>query len=232
MAVQNESVELQVVCECPDKNRVQIGAQYKGKVTVIGIDNDIQLERSAGSQVNIIVRGNKNSIKIDKANRMMGLNVEIGSHVAAHEANLIIGSEFSSEPGCRLLLHTSGNTCEIGSQCMFSRNVVIRCGESPHLIFDKKTGDYIDTSKGVLISGHVWVGEDCYITKNVSIAYNSIVAACSVVTKRFLEENIVIGGNPAVVVKTGIEWFRNSSFLKEDTIYERNFRSFSDRFKP
>lgn len=38
---------------------------------------------------------------------------------------------------------------------MFSRQIVVRTGESPHLIFDADTEEYLDKSDGVFIGDHV-----------------------------------------------------------------------------
>ena len=46
------------------------------------------------------------------------------------------------------------------------------------------------------------------ICKNVRIADNSIIGAHAVVTKSFSEKNSVIAGNPAKIVKQGVEWHR------------------------
>jgi acetyltransferase-like isoleucine patch superfamily enzyme len=44
--------------------------------------------------------------------------------------------------------------------------------------------------------------------KNAGLPDNTIVAAKSVVSKKFTESNTVVGGNPARVVKTGVNWDR------------------------
>lgn len=37
---------------------------------------------------------------------------------------------------------------------------------------------------------------------------NSIVGACSVITKQFEEENVILAGNPAKIVKQNVKWGR------------------------
>jgi acetyltransferase-like isoleucine patch superfamily enzyme len=56
-------------------------------------------------------------------------------------------------------------------------------------------------SKGkISIGDNVWIGEGCVIMPGVSIGNNCIIGANSVVTKSF-EDNKIIGGNPAKVIK-------------------------------
>ena len=45
-------------------------------------------------------------------------------------------------------------------------------------------------------------------SKGVNIANNSVIGASAVVTKGFEESNVIIAGNPAKVIKRGINWRR------------------------
>ena len=44
------------------------------------------------------------------------------------------------------------------------------------------------------------------VEKNASIGDNSIIGASSIVTKRFDDTNIAIGGNPAKIIKKDVNW--------------------------
>ncbi len=58
-----------------------------------------------------------------------------------------------------------------------------------------------DKSVGpVRIGNHCWIGANCVILPGVEIGNRVIVAAGSVVTKSF-NSNLVIGGNPAKILK-------------------------------
>ena len=54
----------------------------------------------------------------------------------------------------------------------------------------------------ITIGNNSFIGARSVIMYGVELADNTIVAAGSVVTKSFLEGNIVIGGNPARVIGT------------------------------
>ncbi|MUH71375.1 acyltransferase [Psychrosphaera haliotis] len=116
------------------------------------------------------------------------------------------------------MLPNDGNQLLIGENCMFSNNVIIRGGEYPHLIFDLESGEYLDKSDGIEIGNRVWVGEGAYINKSVRLENGSIVGARSVVTKRFNEENCVVAGNPAKIVKSGVQWVNNKKSLSKDSV--------------
>ena len=87
---------------------------------------------------------------------------------------------------------------------MFSSAIVVRTGDS-HSILDKD-GNRINPSKSVRIGDHVWIGNQVTILKGVIIQKDSIVGSGSLVTKKFFDTNIIIGGSPAKVIKESISW--------------------------
>lgn len=56
----------------------------------------------------------------------------------------------------------------------------------------------------IIIGENCWIGANVRICKGVTIGDNSIVAACSVVTKD-VPANCIVAGNPAKIVKTNID---------------------------
>jgi len=114
---------------------------------------------------------------------------------------------------------------------MFSYDIILRNGESPHLIFDRKTKRYIDHAGHIIIGDHVWIGEGVYLNKRTAIADECIAAARSVITKPFSETHCLLAGNPAKVVKSDVEWVRNKDFLR-GTPYEESYQEYLDGVEP
>lgn len=208
-----------------DNNIIETGINIDLTSDIVGNNNIIKINDALRqSNLKIYIRGNNNRITIDSPIQIKDLKIVIGSHVLAHNTNLTIGKNLSTEPNVAFFLYDTNNKLFIGENCMFSNTITIRCGELPHLIFSLDDSKYIGFSEGVFIGNHVWIGERSYINKRVTIPNENIVAACSVVTKRFTEENCVIGGNPAKIVKKGIQWVRNESFLEKDSDFYKSFK--------
>ena len=208
-------------------NRIAFGEKIRLVGRITGDNNRITIGNAKhDSTVDIHVYGSNNNITIGESFQMKNLVIRCGNHVLAHNTNLTIGDNFSIEIGSKILIYNSGNQLTIGDNCMFSNNITIRAGESPHLIFDLDTGEYLDISEGIYIGNHVWIGENVYITKKVTVPNECIVAACSVVTKRFNEEHCVLAGNPAKIVKRNVVWARNGGLLQRGSLSDLNYRKY------
>ncbi|MFT4255326.1 MAG: hypothetical protein QM608_22930 [Caulobacter sp.] len=199
-------------------NDVRIGANIQVEGEVAGHGNLVEIDDAEReSSLILSIRGDGNRVRIGKLVQLRGLRIRIGTHVPANATSLTIADGFSAEWNVQLLLPNSGNNLVIGHSCMFSNSITVRCGESPHLLFDLHTGQYLDTASRTVIGDHVWVGEGVYVTKRAMIANETVVGAGSVVTRRFDEEHVVIAGNPARVVRKGVRWVRNPSLLTPGT---------------
>lgn len=92
-----------------------------------------------------------------------------------------------------------GNNCTIASNVLF-----ITHDYSAHIVLEGTSDLY----------GRINIGDNCFIGANSTVLYgvtlsnNILVAAGSVVTKSFSEENIIIAGNPAKKIGTWDEYRR------------------------
>jgi len=83
-------------------------------------------------------------------------------------------------------------------------------------------------NKPVIIGNNCWLGANVTILPEVELGNHVIVAAGSVVTKSFLEDNIVIGGIPAKVLKkiepyNGNHYFLKDKYIKNNIILNKDF---------
>jgi acetyltransferase-like isoleucine patch superfamily enzyme len=171
----------------------------------------------------IAVNGKCNYIKISKGVRLVDLKVEITSD--ANEifigdncritgsiickirggSRLLIG-DGTSIGGAALVLG-EGKSIHIGSDCMLAYQIDIRTTDS-HGIYDMDTGRRINPAASIVIGDHVWLGARVKLRKGAEVASGSVVAADSVVTKSFVQKNVLLAGIPARIVREGVEWRR------------------------
>jgi len=101
---------------------------------------------------------------------------------------------------------TENSKVIIGEDCMFANDIDIRTGDS-HSVINAQTGERLNFAGNVVISRHVWIAPHTVILKGVAIGENSIIATGAVVTKS-CDPGVIMGGNPAKVIKTGVSWKR------------------------
>lgn len=151
--------------------------------------------------------GDNNKVIIDSSITCFTCLIKIGdSHNRTNNCTVQIGKGSTSNDMEIILLEHNSEVI-IGEDCMFSWRIRID-NTDHHALLDKNSGKVINIGKKVNIGNHVWIGMDTFILKNTSIASNCVVGAKSLITKNFTEENVVIAGNPAKIVKTGITWDR------------------------
>ena len=105
-----------------------------------------------------------------------------------------IGDAVMISPGVRI---TASDEIIIGDGCMMAHGVYITDCDW-HGVYDRMNRDPLP--KPIHIGNNVWIGDRATVLKGVTIGDNSIVAACSVITKS-VPANVVVAGNPARIVK-------------------------------
>ena len=109
--------------------------------------------------------------------------------------NIFVGENFYANFDCLIL-----DTCpvEIGDNCMLAPGVHIYTATHPLLPDERNSG--LEYGKPVKIGNNVWLGGRSVINPGVTIGNNVVVASGAVVTKD-VPDNVVVGGNPARILK-------------------------------
>ena len=91
-----------------------------------------------------------------------------------------------------------------------------------HIIYDGNTKQFIGTND-IVVGDHVWAGLSSKILKKSVIPNGCIIGMDSTVTKAFSEENAVLVGSPAKMVKTNIFWDREHYTVMKSNKLENEF---------
>ncbi len=110
------------------------------------------------------------------------------------EGRIRIGDNVLISPGTRI---SASDEIIIGHGVMMANGVYITDSDW-HDLYDRT--ERSPAVRPVHIADNVWLGDGATILKGVTIGENSVVAASAVVT-RDVPANVVVAGNPAVVVK-------------------------------
>jgi putative colanic acid biosynthesis acetyltransferase WcaF len=130
--------------------------------------------------------------------KCFGAKIEWSSHIYASAKiwapwNLEIGANSSLGP--KVICYNQGKI-SIGSNTVISQKTYL-CASS----HDYTKRDFPLILKPISIGNGVWIAADAFIGPGVIIKNHAVVAARAVVVKN-VEENAVVGGNPAKQIKT------------------------------
>ena len=109
--------------------------------------------------------------------------------------NIKVGENFYVNYGCVILDCAEVN---IGDNCMIGPQVGIYTACHPLDPIERNRG--VEFAKPITIGDNCWIGGHSTINTGVTLGNNVVVASGSVVTKSF-PNNVVIGGNPAKILK-------------------------------
>lgn len=158
-------------------------------------------------------------------------NIEIqSSHYKATQLQILatgnnsfckIGKDFSCTNICKILLHKeSGLKVNIGNDCMFGTNIMLRCSDA-HTIYDIHDLTIKNLGKDIIIGNHCWLAMNVTILKGVNINHDNIIATGSIVTKTCELPNSIYAGIPAKLVKTNVNWDRKAPESKSNFTKKR-----------
>ena len=167
-----------------------------------GIGNEIIVDKGI-TRLNCCtfkIYGNNNKIHISagcKCN-MVVFHIEDNRNVIDIGTNV----EFT---GSTQMAVIEGTKIEIGRDCLFSQNITFRTGDS-HGIFELGSTNRINPSKNIKVGEHCWIGHSVVLLKGTILGNDSIVATGAILTGKSYPSNSILGGIPAKVLKTEVQW--------------------------
>jgi len=127
----------------------------------------------------------------------IGHSVKINVH---ETGELVIGDGFivNAETSiiCRKqIIFGTGNL--VSWQCMITDTDFHQLG---------KDGQKINADAPIRFGDHVWIGMRAIVLKDTTVANGVVIGAGSLAVGRLEQENTVYAGNPAMPIKTNINW--------------------------
>ncbi|WP_423895659.1 acyltransferase [Candidatus Pelagadaptatus aseana] len=126
------------------------------------------------------------------------------------QGSIAIGNYCLLSPGTTIM---SAKGITIGDNCMFAAGCYISDSDW-HGLYNRTRP--FRCSKPIVLKDNVWIGHGAKVGKGVTIGENSVVAAGAVVVKD-VPDNVVVGGNPARVIK---QLSPGRKMLKRDVLFQ------------
>ena len=126
-----------------------------------------------------------------------GAVVSSFAKIKAHDGPLVFGARAGIASGCFIASGPGG--IRIGDNFICGANVNIVASNYVHAEKDKHLEDQGSVSKGIRIGSNVWIGSGCTITDGAEIGDNVIVAANSLINRRY-KSDLILQGAPAKTV--------------------------------
>ncbi len=174
-------------------------------LTINGSNNIINIYKTTFKDTFIEMYRNDNKLEIKEQDCPI---VKAYIYVS-YGGSMLIGKDCELNNG-GLELAVAGDYIEkhkmvIGDNTHIARDVIIRTSDGQSLI-DPETMLPTNPPEDVIIGNHVWIMSRCIILKGTHLPDGCAVAANSLVNKKFNEENLLIGGTPAKIMKHNIRW--------------------------
>lgn len=109
-------------------------------------------------------------------------------------SKLVLGNSYLNS-NCKIRCH---NLITIGDDCVISHDFTVMDSDAHELDGSRNTNP-------VHIGNHVWIGTRVTILNGVTVGDGAVIAAGSVVTKD-VAPNSLVGGVPAKMIKSKVEW--------------------------
>ncbi|EJM78140.1 acyltransferase [Pseudomonas sp. GM55] len=165
----------------------------------------LELEPSSAVKFGLEVKlmGARISVGVNAELVIGGLSEVRGRIIVADNCRVVIGEGLICNSEIKIHACERANVL-IGRDCLFANPQIF--SSDLHSIYSD-VGERLNFAKDVVIGDKVWLATNSLILKGAHVSSGSIVGAGAIVSGRH-PANVVLGGNPAKVIKTDIRWSR------------------------
>lgn len=194
------------------KNNKKIKLRHKLKglnIDIAGNNNYIEIEFPIKfKNTTIKMRGHNIKFELKKSNtRMQDTFFDLGDFA---QVFIDEDSRFNM-PNSYICINNNRKNqphkLVIGTGAQIGQDFYLRTSDG-HCLFNLGEEFPYNEPQDIVIGNNVWIGAKCSVMKGAQIPSNTVIGSCSLVTKKFFEENTIIAGHPAKVIKRNIQWER------------------------
>ncbi len=198
----NNFFQIQNYFKIKKENKVNISAKLKNsKINIKGKKNSLIKKKGDIKKIKVGIYGDNNILEIHENCSIRDLNIMI----QGKNLKIIIKNDTIFAGGI-IVCAGQNSTIFIDEFCLVANNIEIRNSDG-HSIFEN--GKLINPSSSIHISNNVWIGQNAKILKGANIGAHSVIALNALVSSGNYENNIILAGLPAKIIKKDITWSRD-----------------------
>jgi acetyltransferase-like isoleucine patch superfamily enzyme len=180
----------------------QVEKVIDSSISISGDNNEVVFGSGCIlNRLHIVIEGDDNKVIVGEGARLTGKFIQKGT-----PGNRILIGAKTSAGGVNIICG-EGTTVQLGSDCMLSFAIEIRSTDS-HGIFDKTTGERVNTAQDIRIGDHVWVGAYAVLLGGSAVPDGCVIGIRSLVSSICDEADSIYGGVPARKLRQNIRWER------------------------
>lgn len=180
-------------------NKIDILTNLKSsRIIIKGNQNSLLIKKSDLKRLKVGIYGNNNILEIDEDCMLRDTNIIIQGN------NLKVTIKNNCEiGGATIVCAGKNNFIQIDEYCLIASNIEIRNNDG-HSIFENEK--LINPSSNIHISNNVWICQNVKILKGAYIGGCSVIALNALVSSGVYENNVILAGIPAKIIKRNIFW--------------------------
>lgn len=189
---------------------------YRREIRILGLrvfaygKSNIIQEGKGNTFINIppwldlVCYGDNNTVEFGPNTSFCG-RIQIGEPKFPVHGCVVKVGEGTVSGGCWMILMEHDSKVTIGKNCGIAPDVEFWCSDTHSMV--NEAGEVVNRGRFIEVGDHVWIGKRAAIMKNTKIPDGCIVGFGAIVSSGVkAEAKSIIAGNPAKVVRTGINW--------------------------
>lgn len=117
-----------------------------------------------------------------------------------NSGTLLFGNEFYCNRNCTIW---SSENISFGDEITLGWDITMRDCDGHMVVTDGKPGA---VQKPITIGNHVWICSKTDILKGAGCGDNCVIGYQSLLTKKYDQDNVLIAGHPAKVIRENVNW--------------------------